>query len=103
MNRIRIEFLKDGKAIKAFDRSVHEKSEAAQLAEEIAKDSGIPHDAKKISFERKFKAKLTLPSGKTELIESKALDEAEAQAIAAKWAALTKIEFTAVKIAFLEA
>ena len=33
MNRIRIEFLKDGKAIKSFDRSVHEKAEAAHEEE----------------------------------------------------------------------
>ncbi len=44
MNRIRIEFLKGDQVIKTFDRSVHEKAEAAQLAEDIARDSGIGGD-----------------------------------------------------------
>ena len=65
MNRIRIEFLKDGKAIKSFDRSVHEKAEAARLP--IAKDSGIPHDAK-IKLERKFEQS-SLPDGKPSMIQ----------------------------------
>jgi len=103
MNRVRIEFLKDGAVVKRFDRTAKDASEAAQLAEEIAKDSGIPHDAKKISFERKFKAVLALADGHKELIESKAFDEESAKVVAANWVALTKIEFTAVKVAFLEA
>jgi hypothetical protein len=101
--RVRIEFLKDGAVVKRFDRSVQDKAEAAQLAADIAKDSGIEHDARRISLERKFKALLTLEGARVEIIESKAVDEEDAKAVASKWAEAANVQFDAVSIAFLEA
>jgi hypothetical protein len=102
MNKVRISFIKDGAVIKRFDRTAKDATEAAQLAGDIARDSGIAHDSRKIEFERKFKAALTI-DGKPEIIESKAFDDEGAEAVARNWSALVKKEFTAIKIQFLEA
>lgn len=103
MNRVRIEFLKGDQVIKTFDRSVHEKAEAAQLAEDIARDSGVAHDSKRVVFERKFKATIAVTEGTPTFIESKAFDEADAQAQTAKWMAAAKITGTVSRVRFLEA
>lgn len=104
MSRVRIEFLKGSEVIKRFDRTVRDQSEAAILAEEIASDSGIDHDSKKITMERKFKALLLDAEGKrVELIESKAFDAEDAKAVAEKWAKGAGVQFTSLKIQFLEA
>lgn len=102
--KVRIEFLKAGAVIKTFDRTVNNKSEAVTLAAQIAKDSGIEHGSEKISFERKFRALLLDRDGKrVELIESKAFDEADAKAVAEKWAKVAGKQFTDIKVQFLEA
>jgi hypothetical protein len=101
--KIRIQFLKADKVIKTFDREIHDPSAAAELAAQIAKDSGIEHDSEKIIKERKFKALILNGAKRVELIEAKAFDEADAKAIGEAWAKRNDKSCTEVKVQFLEA
>jgi hypothetical protein len=61
MNPVRIEFLKGERVINHFDRHVAnygDKKAAEALAAEIAADSGIEHDGRRIVWERKCEIKL---------------------------------------------
>lgn len=101
--KVRIEFLKAGEVVKTFDRDAKTKDAAVKLAAQIAKDSGIEHDTEKISVERKFKALLIKDGKRVELIESRAFDDASAKVAAEAWAKVAGVQFTDLKIQFLEA
>jgi hypothetical protein len=101
--KIRIQFLKADKVIKTFDREIHDPASGPELAAQIAKDSGIEHDARKILNERKFKALILNGAERLELLESKAFEEADAKAIGEAWAKRNEKSCTEVKVQFLEA
>ncbi len=103
MSRVRIEFLKAGAVVKKFDRNARDKAEAVKLAAEIAQDSGIEHDTEKVAFERKFKALLLQDGKRVEILESKAFDDDDAKAVASKWVKSAGVQFTEIKVQFLEA
>ena len=110
MNRVRIVFLKAGKAIKVFDRQVAnygDKKAAEKLAAEIAKDSGVEHDARQIVWERKCEVKLFADAERKKLVEllhTRGMDEADALKRIAPWMLAKKIDAAKVTstVRFLE-
>jgi hypothetical protein len=101
MQRIRIEFLAGGAVVKTFDREALNDSDANLLADRIAADSKIPHDSKRIMIERKCAIALRDASGHViEILETKALDDADAKAIAARWGELAGKSFASAILAW---
>lgn len=102
MQRVRIEFLKGVSVVKYFDRTARNRDDANELAAEIACDSGIPHDSRRITFERKFKAVLLHQGKIVDRVESKAFDEADARSVCERWARAAGKQFDALTVHFVE-
>ena len=100
MNRVRISFIKGGQVVKTFDREANDPQAANVLAQQIATDAGLSFDQFKCQFERRCLMVLTMGKEMVELLETKALDQADGERIAGQWATKAKKQFDRVVFRF---
>ena len=102
MQRVRITFLDSkGGVIKSFDREAGDADAVAKLADQISTDAGISYTSWEYKIERRCLISLVKGGRRVEVLETRALDEADAKKIALLWASKTGFEFDSSSVAFV--